>query len=264
MEQMGLFDVAGENYKAFTEKFKAKKTTDDCYTPPHVYEAVASWVSEEYGIDRDRFVRPFRSGGDYQAQEYIREDVVVDNPPFSILSQIMRHYCGAGIPFFLFAPALTLFTATELPVCYLPIGVSITYDNGAEVSTSFVTNMDEYKVRVEPELYRRVKSANDITLAELRKSVPKYAYPKEVITAGVIQKWAKYGVRAVFMPEDCTYTGALDAQREVGKSIFGGGFLLRPAAAAAAAPAEEWELSDRERALLGMPERVDQGQMRMW
>lgn len=28
-------------YDAFVEKFKPKKTTDDCYTPANVYDAVA-------------------------------------------------------------------------------------------------------------------------------------------------------------------------------------------------------------------------------
>lgn len=54
-----------ERYKAFVDKFKDVKTTDDCYTPPAIYEAVAAWVAAEYGIERERFVRPFRPGGDY-------------------------------------------------------------------------------------------------------------------------------------------------------------------------------------------------------
>lgn len=33
-----------EDYDGFVEKFKPKKTTDDCYTPPLVYEAIADWV----------------------------------------------------------------------------------------------------------------------------------------------------------------------------------------------------------------------------
>lgn len=28
------------DYEGFVEKFKPKKTTDDCYTPPEIYEAV--------------------------------------------------------------------------------------------------------------------------------------------------------------------------------------------------------------------------------
>ena len=30
-----------EDYQAFLEKFQAKKTTDDCYTPDNIYEAVS-------------------------------------------------------------------------------------------------------------------------------------------------------------------------------------------------------------------------------
>ena len=49
-------------YQAFVDKFKPKLTTDDCYTPPKVYEAVADWVAKEYHLDRSTFVRPFKPG----------------------------------------------------------------------------------------------------------------------------------------------------------------------------------------------------------
>lgn len=52
-----------EEYNEFLKKFEQKKTTDDCYTPELVYEAVADWVSEEYGEERQNFVRPFYPGG---------------------------------------------------------------------------------------------------------------------------------------------------------------------------------------------------------
>ena len=55
-----------EDYEAFVEKFKPKKTTDDCYTPDNVYDAVAGWVENEYGLSRDSFVRPFYPGGDFE------------------------------------------------------------------------------------------------------------------------------------------------------------------------------------------------------
>ena len=32
------------DYDAFVENFKPKRTTDDCYTPPAVYEAVKGWA----------------------------------------------------------------------------------------------------------------------------------------------------------------------------------------------------------------------------
>lgn len=34
------------NYKAFVEKFEPKRTTDDCYTPPVVYDAVLKYILE--------------------------------------------------------------------------------------------------------------------------------------------------------------------------------------------------------------------------
>lgn len=42
-EQMTLGDISPE-YQQFVDKFKAKKTTDDCYTPQSVYNIVMNWV----------------------------------------------------------------------------------------------------------------------------------------------------------------------------------------------------------------------------
>lgn len=147
-----------DEYKAFTEKFKAKKTTDDCYTPANVYEAVADWVAAEYGIERGAFVRPFFPGGDYERFHYPEDCTVVDNPPFSILSKIIAFYARQGIRFFLFAPALTLFSSSSSSATCLPVGVQITYENGAKVPTSFVTNLEppNLRIRTAPSLYQVV------------------------------------------------------------------------------------------------------------
>lgn len=59
-----------EEYNAFLEKFEQKKTTDDCYTPDNVYEAVAEWVAKEYHLNRKDFVRPFYPNGDYTRETY--------------------------------------------------------------------------------------------------------------------------------------------------------------------------------------------------
>ena len=39
------------DYEGFVEKFKPKKTTDDCYTPKEVYDVILEWAVERYGID---------------------------------------------------------------------------------------------------------------------------------------------------------------------------------------------------------------------
>ena len=52
-----------DEYQEFVKKFEQAKTTDDCYTPDGVYDAVADWVAKEYKLDRKKFVRPFFPGG---------------------------------------------------------------------------------------------------------------------------------------------------------------------------------------------------------
>ncbi len=249
-------DDDSEEYQAFVEKFKPKKTTDDCYTPDNVYDTVADWVAQEYGVDRACFVRPFYPGGDYQNYPYPPECVVVDNPPFSILTEIVQFYAENGVRFFLFAPTLTLFTARNVKgITYLPLGVSVTYGNGANVNTSFITNLDRYQVRTVPELYKLVEAVNDENLKAMHKELPKYSYPDNVITAAMVARWCKYGIDFRLSAADCVRITELDAQKEHGKSIFGGGFLLSDSAAAERAAAEraaamKWRLSEREMAIV--------------
>lgn len=252
-----------DEYNEFVDKFKPKKTTDDCYTPDNVYEAVATWVSQEYGIDRSDMVRPFYPGGDYRSEDYAPGCCVVDNPPFSILSEIERFYQEHGVRFFLFAPTLTLFSRVD-GVCYVPCGVSVTYENGAEVGTSFVTNLEtDLIVRTAPALDAAMRQANDENLSEAKKQLPKYSYPPEVITSTMVARWCLRGVDFRLRSEDAVRISALDAQRLKGKGIYGSGFLLsenatRDAETAArdAANADGveleyvWELSERERGIV--------------
>lgn len=52
------------DYDGFVEKFKPKNTTDDCYTPPAVYEAVLDYVDRNVTpLDGREVVRPFWPGG---------------------------------------------------------------------------------------------------------------------------------------------------------------------------------------------------------
>jgi hypothetical protein len=229
-----------EEYKAFTEKFKAKKTTDDCYTPDNVYEAVAAWVEKEYSVSRSDFVRPFFPGGDFEAHPYKPTDIVVDNPPFSILAKIKRFYAERGIRFFLFAPALTLFASRYGKICFIPCGASVTYENGAVVLTSFVTNMepDGLVVRTAPDLFQAIKKADDENRKQDKKELPKYIYPDNIITAAMCQRWCKYGVEYRLQERDCLFIDGLEAQKAKGVSIFGNGFILGTKAAAERAAAE--------------------------
>lgn len=259
-----------DEYAAFVEKFKPKKTTDDCYTPPNVYDAVADWCAAEYGLDRRTFVRPFYPGGDYEHFDYPAGCCVVDNPPFSILSQIVRFYSYRGIKFFLFAPALTI-PLNRDGVCAICAFVNIIYENGAKVRTSFVTNMDAARARTAPTLTATVQKASDDFAKSLKKKLPPiYQYPSEFATAAMLGNLSYRGVDVKIMPQDCSFVRVLDAQRKKNKAVFGGGLLVSHAKAAELAKAKKeaelakakkeaelakakaaivWQLSDRERAI---------------
>ena len=235
-----------DEYNEFLDKFEAKKTTDDCYTPEIVYDAIAEWVTKEYGIDRLRFVRPFYPGGDYKNYSYPAGCAVVDNPPFSILAEIISWYAERNIRFFLFAPQLTLFSSSSSSCC-LPCGVDITYENGAVVPTSFVTNLENNRIRVIPELYKVVEAANDKNLEATRRTLPKYKYPDYVLTAAMCNYMCAHDTTLTIKREDSQHIRYLDSQKEYGdKVIFGSGYLLSEKAAAEKAAAHVWELSERE------------------
>nr|DAJ20254.1 MAG TPA: DNA N-6-adenine-methyltransferase [Siphoviridae sp. ctjRi1] len=139
----------GESYEEFVEKFKPKKTTDDCYTPPRVYEAVKDWAVKEYGVDPAKIVRPFYPGGDYERFEYPKGCCVLDNPPFSILAKILRHYDERGIAYFLFAPTMTLFSSMKFSLGGgIVTDIAVEYENGAKVNTSFVTSLGDARAGV--------------------------------------------------------------------------------------------------------------------
>ena len=251
-----------DEYNEFIDKFELPKTTDDCYTPDAVYEAVADWVAKEYGVSRKDFVRPFYPGGNYQAEKYKKTDIVVDNPPFSILSEILEFYAKKGIKFFLFAPALTLFSSSSSSSsCAIGAGVGIVYENKAQVSTSFLTNLEsEYRFRTAPTLYRVIKEVVDKIRQETKKELAKNSYPDEVITSTKLSYFSKYGVDFKVRREESELIRALDAQKEIKQTIFGSGYLISEKAAAEKAAAEKaaaekaaatkFELSDREKEIV--------------
>ena len=254
MIQFDDMENESEEYKAFIEKFKPKKTTDDCYTPQNIYKAVLDFVVEEYGLQGREVMRPFYPGGDYEHEKYPENCVVIDNPPFSILSKICGFYERKGVDYFLFAPALTLFSINSGKSNYIISDSDITYENGANVRTGFTTNMGKYKIQTRPDLHRIIKEQNDKN-AKSTKELPKYAYPNELVSSAALGKIARYTTLKI-TSEDCTFTRALESQREKKKTIYGGGFLLKASAAAEKTVAEKtaaektaahkWELSGNE------------------
>ena len=259
----GEIDEGDEEYQAFLDKFVPKKTTDDCYTPDLVYEAVAQWVANEYHVAPRHFVRPFYPGGDYQREQYLPDAIVVDNPPFSILSEIIRFYMQKGIRFFLFGPTLTLFSSSSSSlVTAIPTAATVVYENGASVNTSFITNLEDPSIRLRsaPTLYRAVTAAVEETLRAKRVELPKYAYPDNVVTSAFVARLSRYGIDFSVSRAESVSIDALDAQKEQGRTIYGKGYLVSERAAAERAAAERaaaeraaairFALSPREREIV--------------
>ena len=251
-----------KTYEEFVEKFKPKKTTDDCYTPDVIYEAVKDWAIKEMDWGGRPVVRPFWPGGDFESYDYPADCVVIDNPPFSIMAKVVEFYEDHRIDYFLFAPHFTCLgiRAAHSHIC---VGVSVTYENGAIVSTSFVASKGPL-IRSAPDLYRILDEAN-VANIKAKKGPPKpvFTYPDNVLTSSTVALFSKYGIE--YREDIGVFVRAMDAQREAGKGIFGSGYIVpeeaaRKAQEAARKAQEEkawrWELSTRELAALKAAEEA--------
>lgn len=228
----GEISEEDEEYQEFLEKFKLKKTTDDCYTPAPVYDAVARYVEETYGVSRDRFVRPFYPGGDYVSEKYPAGCVVVDNPPFSIMAEILRFYDSKGIKFFLFAPTLTLFSSSSShnTCTALPCALTVIYENGASVNTSFLTDLEDHSIRFRsaPKLYAMVSEGIDAFKRQLseKKALPVYEYPPHIITSAWVGALSRLGIEFSVPVAESEGISGLDCQKATGKAIYGKGYIV--------------------------------------
>ena len=224
-----------EEYNEFVEKFKQKLTTDDCYTPPAVYEAVLSFVGTLTELKGKKVERPFVPGGDYENYPYTERSIVVDNPPFSLLSKIIRFYCGRSIPFFIFAPALTLFSATDCDVTYIIPDSDIEYENGAKVRTGFITNLiPDIRIWCCPKLRDAVIEAQP----DEDKTKQGFVYPDNIVTSAILGKIAKRDIELKIRKKACEAIKQSDSAEEQGRALYGGGFIMSDRAAAERAAAE--------------------------
>ena len=208
-----------QQYDEFTAKFDLshKKTTDDCYTPPEVYNCVKDYFLEQFPDWKDRpIVRPFCPGGDFERFDYPDNCVVIDNPPFSIFAKIVRWYIDHDIQFALFAPHLTC-VVRDTDITYYIASAKITYENGAFVCTSFVTNHEsDYRVVDACELSRRIAEAQGKIHG--RKCV--LSHSKNIITPGLAGKFLGSGALNI-RKDECVYT-----DKEGNRTLFGIGFLI--------------------------------------
>lgn len=221
-----------EEYFDWLSKFETKKTTDDCYTPPAVYNAVLEYVHEQVrNLDGLKIVRPFFPNGDYtDLSQYDENTIVIDNPPFSLISKISKFYQDNHIQFFLFAPAMTVLqcmrTTDGLTAIIAPH--PITYANGAVVPTAFITNMlPTIKAKTALTLFQKLKVIETL----IKPSFPKYSYPKNILMVNELQKFCRVGIEFEVLANESCYIRNIASQKTQGKTLFGGGLFISDAKA---------------------------------
>ena len=231
-------------YDAFVAKFKARNTSDDTFTPENIYNCVRDWAVRKYRLEGAAILRPFWPGGDYRAADYPEGSVVIDNPPFSILSQIVRFYNDRGVRYFLFCNGLTaLNLVRDRRAGVVAAGVSIRYDNGASVATNFVTSLSgDVLLEAAPDLHDALERVNDANLKATRRRVRRLAHPYGTVTSAGLNYLAIHHVPFKVARRDALFVHRIDC----GVTLFGGAFLLSPRAAAERAAAESLMLSARE------------------
>ena len=250
--------MSSKEYYDWLQKFEKRNTSDDTFTPPAVYDVVLDYVNQHIlNLDDLTVERPFYPDGDYQAhaQNYDENTVVIDNPPFSILSKIIDFYIKNNVKFFLFAPALTVFSQMRNQNYTAIIAPSkITYDNGAAVDTAFISNLcGDVRVMTAPTLY------NALTVLEKQKpTLPKYQYPPNVLMVNNLQKLCRADIEFSVSADESVFISQLDSQKSHKKTLFGGGLLVSDDKAkelqAKELQAKEnsmiWQLSDAECAIV--------------
>lgn len=207
------------DYDGFCEKFKPKKTTDDCYTPPAVYEAVLEYVNRNVApLEGREVVRPFWPGGDYERHEYPPGCIVIDNPPFSISSQIVRFYIRHGIDFFLFCDGLTCMRRSNVPqVAFHIVNKGVTFENGAQVYIAFVTNVRPNGERIV--LAGELEAALRVACKQPNKEKKKLVYPPNVVSGALLKKFVSLGRNFSILETQCSPIASHEAP-------FGGGFMV--------------------------------------
>ena len=219
--------IVFHDYESYVAKFQNnEKTTDDTYTPKDVYEAVLDYVRSIYPMEGKEVLRPFYPGGDYEHAEYPEDGVVIDNPPFSMFTNICKFYSQRRIPFFIFGPGLTIFSC--LKYCsVVVIAPNIEFSNGAKIRCNFATNLiGDTLVTISPELSKAIAACPS---QPQKAKFTKYQYPKELLGATDLQTMAKGTLPFSIKRNEAVLVRNLDNHPKGG--LFGDHLLISEAAA---------------------------------
>lgn len=179
----------------FLAKFKPVNGSDECYTPLHIFECVYNYVRKLFPqFNNMENLRPFKPNGNYIREDYVNK-IVIDNPPFSILSKIVDFYNVNNVKFWLFAPTLSImqyYTKCDIFITK----ANIKYANGAKIATSFITNMfGDNRIVLDGILTDKIMSQNK------KKLFIKNKFPF-ILSGARLQKWVNDGKVITIKKED--------------------------------------------------------------
>lgn len=221
-------------YKYCVTNGRNINSTDECYTPPAVYDTVLDYAVDRYDLQGKHIVRPFIPGGDYQKYAYDENDVVIDNPPFSMTTEITKWYINHGIPFFLFingiyGVSLSRGLHGKATVIVTNANVSF-YNKGNEkrIKLGFVTNMEPKNIIIRGD----ATLTNRLNGLVKKKSFKRFNYPDNFLKNNDILAALQRNVELKLTTDNCLFEDNLDyhkAQMHATSQrmdVFGGGYLV--------------------------------------
>lgn len=250
--------IVFKDYDSFMAKFTEgnAKTTDDCYTPKDVYEAVVEYVGTICDMKGKMILRSFFPNGDYLNAEYPEDGIVIDNPPFSMFTKIVRFFTAQDIPFFLFGPGMTIASCCKYCTAVI-VAEQITFDNGAQIRCNFASNLyGDTMITTAPLLGDLLACCPS---QKPRNPLPSFEYPEEVLSVSDMQTIARNGEVFSVSRSEAVIIKDLDLHPKRG-GLFGDHFLLSEAKANEKQRAKE---RVKEKAMRGIPISLSEREKRM-
>ena len=244
MEQLSLFEetnlkpqvkrpprgsqssIVFHDYESFLAKFSdGPKTTDDCFTPRDVYEAVVEYVGSIYDLTDKVILRPFFPGGDYENAEYPENGVVIDNPPFSIFMPIVRFYTARDIPFFIFGSGMTITNCIKYCTAVI-VSEQITFHNGAKIKCNFASNLyGDTIMTTAPELDKLLAACES---QNAKADLPSFRYPDNLVNVSDMQTICRGGIKFSISRSESAIVRDLDNHPKKG-GLYGPQVLISEA-----------------------------------
>ena len=204
-------------------------TLDESNTSPEVYDTVLKYAVERYHLQGKHVVRPFVPSGNYQHYVYDKNDVVIDNPPFSMTTKITKWYINHDIPFFLFingqyAVSLSRGLHGKATVIATNANVSFYHEsNNKVIKMGFVTNLEPKDIVLRGD----VALTNKLNSLVKKKSLNKFKYPKNIIRNSDVLTAIHRGVELQLTTNNCLFEDRLDYHKEHKlKGAVGGCYLV--------------------------------------